>query len=165
MNFVCVHAESLQSFSTLCNPLNCSSLLCSWDSPGENTVAGCHALFRAIFQTQGLKPVVICLLNWQVGPIPLVPPGKLGEREFTAQQMMSLWTCRKPFRAQAVFRSCYPELYTAGNNPQCSTSTSPCSWCLALVSNSDISRDQVEDKNESMGEYMCQVKGRFVGAC
>ena len=90
MNFVCVHAESLQSFSTLCNPLNCSSLLCSWGSPGENTVAGCHALFQGIFQTQGLKPVVICLLNWQVGPIPLVPPGKLGEREFTAQQMMSL---------------------------------------------------------------------------
>ena len=90
MNFACVHAKSLQSFSTLCSPLNCSSLLCPWDSPGENTGMGYHALLQGIFLTQGLKPGLLCLLHWQVGSLPLVPPGKLGERQFTAQQMMSL---------------------------------------------------------------------------
>ena len=92
MNFECVHAKSLQSFSTLSNPLNCSSLLCPWDSPGENTGVGCHALLQGIFLTQGLKPGFLCLLHWQVGFffLPLVPPGKLGERQFTAQQMMPL---------------------------------------------------------------------------
>ena len=67
MNFECVHAKSLQSFSTLSNPLNCSSLLCPWDSPGENTGVGCHALLQGIFLTQGLKPGFLCLLHWQVG--------------------------------------------------------------------------------------------------
>ena len=91
MNFECVHAKSLQAFSTLSNPLNCSALLYPWDSPGENTGVGCHALLQGIFLTQGLKPGFLCLLHWQVGFfLPLVPPGKLGERQFTAQQMMPL---------------------------------------------------------------------------
>jgi len=28
-------------------------LLCPWDSPGENTRVGCHALLQRIFPTQG----------------------------------------------------------------------------------------------------------------
>ena len=30
-------------------------LLCPWDSPGENTGAGCHFLLQGIFLTQGLN--------------------------------------------------------------------------------------------------------------
>ena len=30
-------------------------LLCPWDSPGKDTVVGCHALLQGIFQTQGSK--------------------------------------------------------------------------------------------------------------
>ena len=37
---------------------------------------GCHALFQGIFLTQGLNSRLLCLLHWQVGSIPLVPPGK-----------------------------------------------------------------------------------------
>ena len=45
--------------------LLCSTrLLCSWDSPGKNTGAGCRALLQGIFPTQGLNP---CLLLWQAG--------------------------------------------------------------------------------------------------
>ena len=29
-----------------------------------------------IFPTQGLNPCLLCLLHWQVGSLPLVPPGK-----------------------------------------------------------------------------------------
>ena len=31
-------------------------LLCPWDSPGENTGVGCHALLQEIFPTQGSNP-------------------------------------------------------------------------------------------------------------
>ena len=33
--------------------LQCTRLLCPWDSLGKNTGVGCHALFQGIFPTQG----------------------------------------------------------------------------------------------------------------
>ena len=45
------------------------------DSP-DNTGGGCHALLLGIFPTQGLNPHLLCLLHWQAGCLPLVPPGK-----------------------------------------------------------------------------------------
>ena len=44
--------------------------------PGKNTGVGCHALLQGIFLTQGLNPRLLCLLRWQAGSLPLVPPGK-----------------------------------------------------------------------------------------
>ena len=38
-----------------------------WDSPGENTGVGCHALLKGIFLTQGLNPNLACptlVLHW-----------------------------------------------------------------------------------------------------
>ena len=39
----------------LCDPMDCkpASLLCLWDSPGENTWVGCRFLLQGIFPTQG----------------------------------------------------------------------------------------------------------------
>ena len=51
-------------------------LLCRWDTPGMNPGVGGHVLFQGIFLTQGSNPCLLCLLNWQVGSLPLVPPGK-----------------------------------------------------------------------------------------
>ena len=48
-------------------------LLCPWDSPSKNTGVGCHFLLQEIFLTRGSNP---CLLYWQVGSLPLVPPEK-----------------------------------------------------------------------------------------
>ena len=53
----------------------CQSL-CPWDSPGENTGMGCHALLQEIFPTQGWKQCLLHLLHWQAGSLPLVPYGK-----------------------------------------------------------------------------------------
>ena len=52
-----VHAELLQSFSTLCDPMDCSSPGSSvhWDSPGHSIGVGCHALLQGIFPT-GIQP-------------------------------------------------------------------------------------------------------------
>ena len=36
---------------------------------------GCHVLFQGIFLTQGSNPHLLCLLHWQAGSLPLVPPG------------------------------------------------------------------------------------------
>ena len=52
-------------------------LLCPWVSPGKNTGVGCCcALLQGISSTQGLNPCHLHLLPWQVGALPLAPPGK-----------------------------------------------------------------------------------------
>ena len=55
---MCVQCWVAQSCLTLCDPVGCSltaSSVCG-DSPGKNTVAGCHALLQGIFPTQGSNP-------------------------------------------------------------------------------------------------------------
>ena len=71
-------SKSFQSCLTLCNHMNRSLLASSvhGDSPGKNTKVGCHFLLQGIFPTQGSNPHLLCLLLWQVGFLPLVPPGK-----------------------------------------------------------------------------------------
>ena len=77
---VCMRGKLLQSCQTLWDPMDCSppgSSVCG-DSPGKNTAVGCHALLQGIFLTQGLNLCLVCLLDWQAGSLPLVPPGKPG---------------------------------------------------------------------------------------
>ena len=38
---------------------------------------GCHALPQGIFPTKGSNPHFLCLLHWQVGSLPRMPPGSL----------------------------------------------------------------------------------------
>ena len=42
----------------------------------KNTGVGCRALLQGVFPTQGPNPRLSCLLHWQMGSLPLVPPGK-----------------------------------------------------------------------------------------
>ena len=56
--------------------LSPARLLCPWDSPGKNTGVGCHTLLQGIFPTLGSKLCLLSLLQWQVGSLPLAPPGK-----------------------------------------------------------------------------------------
>ena len=74
----CLCAKSLQLCLTLCDPMDCSPPGSSvhGDSPSKNIEVGCHALLQGIFPTQGSNPRLLCLLHWQVGFLPLVPPGK-----------------------------------------------------------------------------------------
>ena len=69
--------------------MDCSKparLLCPWDSPGKNTGVGCHALLQGIFLTQRSNLSLLCLLHWQVGSLPLAPPGKPMFISTTAKQ-------------------------------------------------------------------------------
>ena len=71
-------AKTLQSCPTLYKPMDCN--------PPDSSV---HGILQARIlewvlcppqgdrPTQGLNPHLLCLLHWQVGSLPLVPPGKL----------------------------------------------------------------------------------------
>ena len=45
----------------------CVLTLHPWDSPGENTRVGYHALLQGIFLIHGSNPNPLCLLHWQAG--------------------------------------------------------------------------------------------------
>ena len=75
---MCMYAKSLQSCSTLCDSMDSSS-------PGSSVHGILQARMleridmpssRGSFQTQGSNPCFLHLLHWQVGSLPLVPPGK-----------------------------------------------------------------------------------------
>ena len=55
---VCMCAKLFQSGLTLCNLMDLwpAHFFCLWDSPGKSSGLGCHALFQAIFPTQGSNP-------------------------------------------------------------------------------------------------------------
>ena len=74
----CVCAKSLQSCPTLCDPMDRSpsGFSVHADSLGKNSGVSCHALLEGIFPSQGSKPHLLCLLHWQAGSLPLVPPEK-----------------------------------------------------------------------------------------
>ena len=74
----CVLRCSVVSNSLQPHGLQPTGLLCPWNSPGKNTGGGCHFLRQGIFLTQGLNPHLLSLLHWQVGSLPLAPPGKPG---------------------------------------------------------------------------------------
>ena len=57
-----------------CNPMDCSLLLCPWNSPGKNTRVGFHFLLQRIFPTQGSNPCLLCLLHLQAYSSPLAQP-------------------------------------------------------------------------------------------
>ena len=52
----------IQSGLTLCDTMDSTRLLSPWDSPGENTGVGCHALFQGIFPAQEWNPHLLSLL-------------------------------------------------------------------------------------------------------
>ena len=78
MQPVCVCTKSLQSCLTLRDPYRLVStrLLYPWDSLDKNTRVGRRVLLLGIFPTRGSNPPLLFLLHWQVGSLPLAPPGK-----------------------------------------------------------------------------------------
>ena len=84
-------------------------LHCPWDFPGKNTGVSCHFLLQGIFQTQGLNPHFLHLLHWQVGSLPLMPPGKPKYQNSLHQNSImgkvALWWC---LSLPLVSRPSYP---------------------------------------------------------
>ena len=83
---MCVHAKSLQSYLTLCNPVDHSL-------PGSSVHGICQARILewvampssgGIFLTQGSNPHVLYLLHWQAGSLPLAPPETDAPKDVTS---------------------------------------------------------------------------------
>ena len=74
---VCMHAKSLQLCPTLCDPMDCSPPCFSVHVILQARILEWVAVpcFRG-FPDPGIKPMSLCLLHWQVGSLPLAPPGK-----------------------------------------------------------------------------------------
>ena len=70
-------------------------LLCPWDSPGKIARIGCHFLLQGIILTQELNPRLLCLLHWEAGSLPLVPPGKPTGKPLRLR--VSQWLGLEPF--------------------------------------------------------------------
>ena len=73
---MCMLSRSVMSDSFQSHGLKPTMFLCSWDFPCKNTGVGCHFLLQGFFPTRGSYPHLLCLLHWQVGSLPLAPPGK-----------------------------------------------------------------------------------------
>ena len=69
-----MHAKSLQSCPTLCDPMNCSPPGSSVHGILQVRTLEWVALLQGIFPTQGLNPHLSHLLHWQAGSLLLVPP-------------------------------------------------------------------------------------------
>ena len=65
----CMHAKSLQSYLTLCDPMDCKP-------PGSSVHGILHALLQGIFPTQALNSHLLHPLHGQTGSLPPAPPGK-----------------------------------------------------------------------------------------
>ena len=74
----CMHAKWLHSCPTLCDPMDWSPQGSSvhWIFQARTLKVGCHVLLQGIFFTQGSNLHLLCLLHWQVGSLPVAPPGK-----------------------------------------------------------------------------------------
>ena len=74
----CTHGKSLQWCLTLCDPMECGLPGSSVHGISQARILEWVAmpLLQGIFPTQGLSPCLLCLLHWQAGSLPLVPPGK-----------------------------------------------------------------------------------------
>ena len=68
------HFSRAQLFAPIWTTAHQASL--SMPSPGKNTGVGCHFRLQGIFPTQGSNLSLLCLPHWQVGSLPLAPPGK-----------------------------------------------------------------------------------------
>ena len=75
--FTSSHFSHAWLFAT---PWTVAMLFCPWDFPGKNTGVGFHALLQGIFQPRNQTFISYHILNWQVGSLPLVPPGKPWEK-------------------------------------------------------------------------------------
>ena len=104
-----LHAKLLESYPTLCDPVECSP-------PGSSVLefsrqeyrAGCHTLLQGIFLMQGSNPHLLCLLHWQAGSLPLAPPVKRKSHGSVLTESTSV--VRKSYRFANYSHLSFPSL-------------------------------------------------------
>ena len=87
---VCICAQSLQSCLTLCDPVDCSPQGSSVHGILQARTLEGIAMPSSRGSSRLRDQALLCLLHWQVGSLPLAPPGK-----FNPWQQSTFWTCQK----------------------------------------------------------------------
>ena len=101
---LCMCAKGLQSCPILLPyRFQPTRLHCLLDSPGKNTGEGCQAFLQGIFLTQGWKPRFLCLLQWQLGSLPLAPPWKPYFALYLIKQTQSSNNCLQDKQVKVVY--------------------------------------------------------------
>ena len=87
-----------QSCLTLRDPMDCSLPGYSVHVifPNKHTGAGCHFLLQRIFPTPGSNLCFFHLRHWQVGSLPLAPPGATGTTSLHMQWVSVLEVATTP---------------------------------------------------------------------
>ena len=107
-----------------------TTLLCPWDSPGENSRLGSHSLLQGIFLTQGLNPH---LWQWQADSLPLNYQGSPEQVSWSFQSfhfiicevetVITLTSYLHNFNSEEYKHECFcPPLV---RTPNCALSKSP----------------------------------------
>ena len=91
---VCIHAKSLQSCPTLCDPMDCSLPGFSVGFSRQEYWSGLPSPLPGDLPNPGLNPRLLPLLHWQGGSLSLAPPWKSDGKVCTA----ILWTLTFPCR-------------------------------------------------------------------
>ena len=140
---VCVCAKLLQSWPTWCNPMDHSPPGCSVHGILQEKVLEWIAMpfsrgsswprdrtrISYIFPTQGSNLHLLHLLNWQVGPLPLAPPGKPWNKRVTeANELGPEWPLTTLSNSHPVLKTCFFE-------PR----ASHISWIIKLPSSDRVS--------------------------
>ena len=109
------HSGSFASVLCACSVVSSSlwpcglqptELLCPWDSPGKNTIRGCHFLLQGL-PDPGIKPISSASPTL-AGRLSLVPPGKIN---FHFHLCLTLWQKNpKPLSWFTCPESLSPEL-------------------------------------------------------
>ena len=88
----CVHAKLLQSFLTLCSPVDCRPLGFSVPGTLQARIRSGLPSSREISPTQGSNPCLLWLLHWQAGSSPLVTPRK----PLLTSRTRNMWSGKGP---------------------------------------------------------------------
>ena len=91
---VCIHAKSLQSCPTLCDPMDCSLPGFSVGFSRQEYWSGLPSPLPGDLPNPGLNLRLLPLLHWQGGSLSLAPPWKSDGKVCTA----ILWTLTFPCR-------------------------------------------------------------------
>ena len=74
-SFMLNHFSCVQLFVNLWTVAH-QTPLCPWDSTGKNTGVGGCILLQGVFPSRDQTHFCLCLLYWQAGSVPFVPPRK-----------------------------------------------------------------------------------------
>ena len=101
------HFSRIQLCVTPCTIAHQALLSMGFSS--KSTRVSCHFLLQGIFPTEGWNPSILCPLHWQVGSLPLAPPGNFRMKWSEAKVTQLCLTFCDPidYTAQGILRSDY----------------------------------------------------------